>query len=113
MSRWSECYDVERDALVLHVHVQPRAGRTAVVGRHGNAVKIRVAAPPVDDRANAACAALLADLVGVPAASVELVGGARSRLKRFRLPGVEPEVLEGRLDAAVEADAGPRTTRRP
>src|SRR5207245_9532442 len=103
----------ERDAVVLHVHVQPRAGRTAVVGRHGNAVKVRVAAPPVDDRANAACAALLADLVGVAAASVELVGGARSRLKRFRLRGVEPEVLEGRLDTAVEADdAGPRTTRR-
>jgi uncharacterized protein (TIGR00251 family) len=113
MSRWSECYDVERDAVVLHVHVQPSAGRTAVVGRHGNAVKIRVAAPPVDDRANQACAALLAELVGIAAGAVELAGGARSRLKRFRLPGVEPDLLETRLDAALESDTGPRPSRRP
>ena len=73
MARWSGCYEIERDTVVLHVHVQPRAGRTAVVGRHGNAVKLRVAAPPVDHRANTAVAQLLAELFGITTGDVELL----------------------------------------
>lgn len=112
MARWTECYDVDRDAVVLRVHVQPRAGRTAVVGRHGDAVKLRVAAPPVDDRANVAAAALLAELFGTAVSDVELVSGGRSRVKRFRLRGVDPESVEVRLDAAVDETGGPRASRR-
>jgi uncharacterized protein (TIGR00251 family) len=111
MARWAGTYDVEKDAIVLHVHVQPRAGRTAVVGRHGDAVKLRVAAPPVDDRANTAVAELLADLFGVKAGDVELAAGATSRLKRFRLKGVDVEEIDARLDAAVDDQGGPRAAR--
>jgi uncharacterized protein (TIGR00251 family) len=112
MARWSGCYEVERDdAVVLHVHVQPSAGRTAVVGRHGDAVKVRVAAPPVDDRANTAVVALLAELFGVKPAAVEVVGGGRSRSKRIRLQGVDVENFEARLDAAVDDAGGPRAAR--
>jgi uncharacterized protein (TIGR00251 family) len=112
MARWTGCYDVERDAVVLHVHVQPRAGRTAVVGRHGDAVKLRVAAPPVDDRANAAVVELLAELFGLEAGDVELVTGGKSRVKRFRLRGVDVESFDARLDAAVDDTGGPRAARR-
>ena len=94
--------------VVLHVHVQPGAGRTAVVGRHGNALKVRVAAPPQAGRANDASAALLAEEFGVRAAQVELVGGASSREKRFRISGIELDGFRRRLEQVVEeGKAGP------
>ena len=111
MAHWNDCYTVERDAVVLRVHVQPSAGRTAIVGRHGDAVKLRVAAPPVDDRANVAVAELLADLFGIKTGDVELVSGGKSRVKRFRLKGVDVDTLDARLDAAVDATGGPRAAR--
>ena len=94
--------------VVLHVHVQPGAGRTAVVGRHGTALKVRVAAPPQAGRANDASAALLAETFGVKAAQVELVGGASSREKRFRISGIELDGFRRRLEQVVqEGNAGP------
>jgi uncharacterized protein (TIGR00251 family) len=110
----SELVTVDGDAVTLAVHVQPRAGRTAIVGRHGDALKMRVAAPPVDDRANAAAAELIVEVLGVAKGDVELVSGARSRLKRFRVKGVEREtvieVLERVLDEA-KAPPGPHQRR--
>ncbi|HEX6596744.1 MAG TPA: DUF167 domain-containing protein, partial [Acidimicrobiales bacterium] len=68
----SDLYRAEgEDAVVLHVHVQPAAGRTAVVGRHGTSLKMRVAAAPEGGRANEAVAALLAETFGVKTADVE------------------------------------------
>jgi uncharacterized protein (TIGR00251 family) len=94
--------------VVLQVHAQPGAGRTAVVGRHGRALKVRVAAPPQGGRANEACAALLAETFGVKAAQVELVGGASSREKRFRIRGIEVDGFRRRLEQVVqEGQAGP------
>lgn len=94
------------DAVVLNVHVQPGAGRTAVVGRHGTALKVRVAAPPERGRANDACAALLAETFGPT--EVELVGGAASRSKRFRLSGLDTHEFRRRLERAVaEGGSGP------
>ncbi|HEV3133834.1 MAG TPA: DUF167 family protein [Acidimicrobiia bacterium] len=106
MTRSSDLYDVERDAVVLRVHVQPGAGRSAVVGRHGDSLKLRVAAPPVDGRANASAAALIADALGVQERDVELVSGERSRLKRFRVAGIDVEDVDTRLrQALAEADS--------
>jgi uncharacterized protein (TIGR00251 family) len=106
MTRSSDLYDVEREAVVLRVHVQPGAGRSAVVGRHGTSLKVRVAARPVDGRANAAATALIAETLGVKESAVELVSGQRSRLKRFRVAGIEAEDVEFRLrQALAEADA--------
>ena len=70
------------------MHVQPRAGRTQVAGRHGDALRIRVAAPPVDGRATEAARVALADALGVAPRPVTLVAGERSRLKRFRVDGL-------------------------
>ena len=77
------------DAVILSVHAQPGAGRTHVVGRHGDAVKIRVAAPPEKGRANDALQEVLVRSFGVASADVELVGGASSRSKEFRISGVD------------------------
>jgi uncharacterized protein (TIGR00251 family) len=114
MSALSDLYDVEEGAVVLHVHVQPGAGRGAVVGRHGDSLKIRVAAPPVDGRANDAAVALLAEALEVKARDVELVSGQRSRVKRFRVRGVTAEEVDVQLRLALDAaDARIGSPRRP
>ena len=108
MSEVSDLYDDSPEGIVLRIHTQPGAGRSAVVGRHGDALKIRVAAPPVDGRANDAARALLADTLGVPEADVELTSGQSSRSKRFRLKGLDAEEADKRLRVALgEAAARP------
>lgn len=95
-------------AVVLHVHVQPGAGRSAVVGRHGGALKVRVAAAPEGGRANTACADLLAETFGLKAADVELVSGPSSRAKQFKLKGVDVDAFRVQLERLVGAGrAGP------
>jgi uncharacterized protein len=101
VSEFSDLYDDAPEGIVLRVHVQPGAGRSAVVGRHGDALKVRVAAPPVEGRANDATRALLADALGLPEGEVELTGGQSSRAKRFRLKGIDAEEGEKRLRVAL------------
>jgi len=102
-----ELFDDSGDgSVVLRVHVQPGAGRTAVAGTHGDALKVRVAAPPEKGRANEACATLVADLAGVKPAAVEQTAGATSRSKRFRVSGVEVDELVRRLELALDEAGG-------
>lgn len=100
------------DAVVLSIHAQPGAGRTEVVGRHGTALKVRVAAPPEHGRANDALVTLLAEQLGVPAASVTLAGGATSRSKRFRIEGVEPAAFGDKLELLLAAERPGGRSRR-
>lgn len=72
-------------ALVLTLHVQPGAARTEVAGRHGDALKLRVASPPVDGKANEALLRYLADAFGVPLRAVTLLRGETSRQKTVRI----------------------------
>ncbi len=89
------------DAVVLSVHVQPGAGRSGVVGRHGAALKVRVAAAPEGGRANTATADLLAETFGLKPAQVELVSGPSSRSKQYKLSGVDVEAFRTQLERAV------------
>jgi len=100
------------DAIILRVHAQPGAGRSAVVGRYGDALKVKVAAPPQGGRANEAIAALLATELGVKGAQVSLVGGASSRAKRFRIEGLEVDRVDALLERMLSA-AGDGVDRRP
>ena len=75
--------------VMLTVHAQPGARRTEVVGRHGDAVKIRVAAPPVDDRANEALVAFVAEMFALRPSAVSIRSGGSSRHKRIRLDGID------------------------
>ena len=100
------------DAVVLSVHAQPGAGRTQVMGRHGDAVKIRVAAPPEQGRANEALVTVLAEQLGVPEKAVTLAGGATSRSKRFRISGVDPAEFADTLDLVLDAEDGGKRPER-
>lgn len=80
-------------AIVLTLRVQPGAARTAVAGTYGDALKLKLAAPPVDGRANAELVRFLAEAFGVPLRSVTLVRGETSRAKvvRIEAPAKRPD----------------------
>ena len=84
-------------ALCICVHAQPGARATEVAGLHGDALKIRVAAPALEDRANDALAQFIAERLGVAKRDVTLASGARSREKRFVVRGsaLDPRLLQG------------------
>lgn len=86
--------------VVLTLHIQPGAKTTGVVGPHGNALKIRLAAPPVDGKANTVLLAFIAAKTGVGKAAVELLSGQASRAKRVRVVGPTPEQVQGCLSVA-------------
>lgn len=98
-----DLFDITDDGTAtLRLHVQPGAGRTAVVGRHGDAVKVRVAAPPEGGRANEAVVKLVADMFAVKPATVKLLSGESSRSKRVEIASIEVEEVRRLLELALE-----------
>jgi uncharacterized protein YggU (UPF0235/DUF167 family) len=87
----------------LRLRVAPGAARPGVVGRHGEAWKVRVAAAAERGQANAAVIALLADTLALPHSNISLVSGGGSRDKVVELAGVEPGEVEQRLADASGA----------
>jgi uncharacterized protein (TIGR00251 family) len=87
--RWSG------EDLLIDVQVQPRASRDEIVGPHGDCIKVRITAPPVEGRANTHLTEFLAAGFGVPKSQVALVSGTGTRRKRLRIraPRRLPEVL--------------------
>ena len=76
------------DRVRFAVRVQPRASRSEIVGLHGDALKIRLAAPPVDGAGNEALVELVASALGVAKRAVRIVSGASSRSKTVEVEGV-------------------------
>ena len=93
-------------AIILRVRVQPGAGRASVTGRHGDALALRVAAPPIEGRANAQCFELVADILGVRKSQVELVSGEKNRQKRFRVTGIDPARARDALAQELRSAGG-------
>lgn len=91
----SEWYRRNGEVVTLTLHIQPGAKRTDVAGLHGEALKIRLAAPPIEGRANEALLKFIAESFGVPVRQVELKQGGQSRHKVVAVTGskVEPESL--------------------
>ena len=83
------------DGWLLELHIQPGAKKSEVAGLHGDALKIRIASPPVDGKANAALVAFVADALAVPKSSVEVVRGETARRKCLRVTatGADPARL--------------------
>ncbi len=109
MSQYPELSE-GRDGTMLAVHVQPGAGRTEVVGRHGDALKIRVAAPPTGNRANDAVVELVAREFAIKEAEVVVTSGSSSGQKQLQLTGVEVRAAERVVDRLL-APTGPGTRR--
>ena len=105
-------------ATRLRLRVQPGARQSAVVGRHGEAWKVRVAAPADRGRATEAVLSLLAATLGLARGDVKLVSGAGSRDKVVEVAGIPPEEADRRLasagsQAVVTADqASPERVRQ-
>ncbi|MBN1811864.1 MAG: YggU family protein [Anaerolineae bacterium] len=89
----------KKDGCTFHVRVQPRSGHNEIIGLHGDALKIRLTAPPIEGKANQALQKFLAKQLGVPRSSVEILTGHTSRQKRVRVAGVSAEAIRALLQA--------------
>ena len=90
----------------VRLRVSPGANSAHVVGRHGEAWKVRVAAPPDGGRANEAVVRLLAETLSLPRDAVTLVSGHGARDKIVQLAGLDPTQIERRLSSAAGKDHG-------
>jgi uncharacterized protein (TIGR00251 family) len=81
-----------KTAATLTLHVHPGARRTEVAGVYGDALKIRLAAPPVDGKANVALIEFIAQRLSLPKSAVRLVSGQTSRRKILEIEAAPPDV---------------------
>jgi uncharacterized protein (TIGR00251 family) len=98
--------------LSFDVRVSPRASRDAIEGEHAGALKIRLTAPPVDDRANESLRRLLAAGLKVSLAAVRIVAGEKSRTKRVVISGVTREQVRALLTPQVSRSNKRNRTRK-
>ncbi len=90
---------------VIEAFVQPNASKDSIAGRQGRALKLKVKAPPLDDRANRAVEKLLADVLGVPVRRVAIVSGRASRYKRITVSEMSAENVSRRLERVLSCRA--------
>ncbi len=95
MSTWCKTY---QEGVLLKVHVQPKAKRDEIAGRYGEALKIRLKAPPVEGKANEALRKFLAKLLKISKSSVKIVAGETAREKKIYLKGVCLKEVQEKLD---------------
>jgi uncharacterized protein (TIGR00251 family) len=97
-----ECItELPNKSLLLDVYVQPRASRNRIAGMHGNAVKLCITAPPVDDKANAAVVAFLAKLFGLPKSALQIKTGRQARNKKIIITNTSLALAEQILTNAM------------
>lgn len=90
-------YSEKNGTLTFRVQAVPRASRSEIVGEHDGALRVRIAAPPVDGAANEALVRTLARAFGVSRKAVEVVGGQSARAKLVRVAGVQARALHDLL----------------
>ncbi len=90
-------FSLSDEGIILSVRVQPRAGKNQVVGRMGDALKLKLKAPPVDDKANEAACVFLAEYFRIPRSAVELRKGQHSRAKVFLLKNLSEVSFRNQL----------------
>jgi uncharacterized protein len=92
------------DGTVLRVRVSPGARRAGLAGLHGDALRVRVAAPPEGGAANRELVRLIAELLGVPSRDVEIAAGAGARDKRVHVRGLGADEVRARLASIICLD---------
>ncbi|MGH8702990.1 MAG: DUF167 domain-containing protein [Burkholderiales bacterium] len=100
-------YDAASQRILLTVRVQPGAQRNKIIGLQGEALKIKIAAPPVDNKANAALIDFLSETLRIPRSAIIIRRGTSSRSKVLEIAGSPA------LAARLEALAGRSTTHDP
>ena len=97
------------EGVVFKVFVQPRSSKNAIVGAHGDALKIKVTAPPVAGAANKMCIRFLAKCLGIPHFMIDIISGQNSRTKQILLrpehgPASEKEreLLKRRIETLIK-----------
>jgi uncharacterized protein (TIGR00251 family) len=78
-------FQEDSNGIILKVFIQPRSSKNMIAGQHGDALKIKLTAPPVDDAANRMCIQYLAKCLKIPKSSIEIISGHTSRTKRLLL----------------------------
>lgn len=86
-------------AVEFDVRVIPRAKKTELAGARGEAILVRLAAPPVEGAANDALIAFLSSLLGTPRSRIHVISGARSRQKRIKVDGFDVEAVRSLLQS--------------
>lgn len=86
------------EGVIFNLHVQPRASRNEICGVQGDALKLRLTSPPVEDAANRLCVEFLAKLLGVAKSNVSIIAGARSRHKTIKAIGITREKILRLID---------------
>ena len=90
--------------ILLRLKIVPNARRSEVVGEHGDAIKIKVQAPAMDGKANAALLDFLAKALAIPIRTLELTAGEKSRDKTVAISGLEMTEIRSRLLGGIERD---------
>ncbi|MFY9175712.1 MAG: DUF167 domain-containing protein [Peptococcia bacterium] len=81
----------------FRIKVQPRSSKNQVCGIHGDAIKLKLTAPPVDGAANEACQRYLADLFGLAISRIQIISGQTSRNKLIRVEGLSQDEIIAKL----------------
>jgi len=96
------CLTAQRDGTVgIWIYVQPRASKSGITGIHDGCLKLAITSPPVDNKANRAVAAFLADFFKISRKNIKLFSGDKSRRKLFILAGVTLAELQERIEPIV------------
>ena len=88
------------DGIIINIRVVPRAGKSGLAGTRGDALLVRLHAPPVEGAANGELIDVIATVLDVPRRAVSIVAGERSRTKRVRVSGIDAATAEPRLMGA-------------
>ena len=94
-------HSFQKDQVVFNVHVVPRASRSEVIGEHNGALRVRIAAPPVDGAANDELIRILARTFKVSQGAIQIMSGHTGRTKRVSITGGEAGILKTILAAEL------------
>jgi uncharacterized protein (TIGR00251 family) len=87
--------------ITLKIHLLPRASRDEICGLHGDAIKVKVTAPPIEGKANKALQRFIAEKLNLASSQVEIMAGRRSREKILRISGISRAAMEKALGCTL------------
>lgn len=93
---WSDMVNIKEteDGVILRVHVVPRSAKSEVAGVQGDALKLKITAPPVEGQANAECIRFISDILGIKKKQVRILSGHKSKKKTVAIEGIRRKDIE-------------------